>query len=63
MTHEELNGLYELYALGVLDSDEKDEIDAHLARECAECSAQLRRAVAGEFIRCRATTNPAAASR
>lgn len=45
MTHEQLDGLYELYALGVLDAEEKDEIDAHLARQCRECSAQLRRAV------------------
>jgi anti-sigma-K factor RskA len=45
MTHDELDGLYELYALGVLDAEEKDEIDEHLARECRECTAQLRRAV------------------
>jgi len=45
MTHEELDGLYELYALGVLDAEEKDEIDEHLARECQECTTQLRRAV------------------
>src|SRR5579871_6295044 len=45
MTHEELNELYELYALGLLDPGEKEEIDEHLARGCPECNAGVRRAL------------------
>ncbi len=45
MTHEELRDLYELYLLGVLEQDEKTEIDGHLSRGCAECSAGVRSAM------------------
>jgi hypothetical protein len=45
MTHEELSEIYELYALGVLASDEKSEIDEHLARGCPECSGGVRQAI------------------
>ena len=45
MTHEEMNEMYELYSLGVLDGDERDEIDEHLARGCPECSRAVKRAV------------------
>src|SRR5579864_7384685 len=41
MTCNELQDAYELYALGVLDGDEKAEIDAHLARGCEECRKGL----------------------
>ena len=45
MTHEELSEMYELYALGVLTADEKDEIDEHLGRGCTECSVGIHRAL------------------
>jgi hypothetical protein len=45
MTHEELREVYELYALGVLASDERIEIDEHLARGCPECGDGVRRAI------------------
>jgi hypothetical protein len=45
MTHDELNELYELYALGVLDPEDRAEIDEHLAQKCPECKAGIRRAV------------------
>lgn len=46
MTHEEMSGMYELYALGVLEPGEREEIESHLARECPECRAELRKAMA-----------------
>ena len=46
MTHEEMSGMYELYALGVLEAEEREEIESHLARECPECRAELRKAMA-----------------
>jgi anti-sigma-K factor RskA len=41
MTCNELQDAYELYALGVLDGEEKAEIDAHLARGCEDCRKGL----------------------
>ncbi|MGA3188808.1 MAG: anti-sigma factor [Bryobacteraceae bacterium] len=37
---------FELYALGVLDPEEKAEIDAHLRTGCAACEASLKNALA-----------------
>ena len=37
MKCEELNEMFELYALGALEGAEKDEIDAHLGRGCQAC--------------------------
>ena len=37
MTCEELREMFELYALGLLEGAEKDEIEAHLARGCGTC--------------------------
>lgn len=45
MTHEELGELYELYALGVLESEEAAEVERHLARNCPECQTGVRRAL------------------
>ena len=45
MTHDEMREIYELYALGILESAEREEIDAHLARSCPECAAGVRRAL------------------
>jgi anti-sigma-K factor RskA len=44
MNCEELQDLYELYALGVLEEEERIEIEAHLARECPTCTAGVKRA-------------------
>jgi anti-sigma-K factor RskA/putative zinc finger protein len=45
MTCQELHDLFELYALGVLDAEERAEIDAHLARGCEICGAALSNAL------------------
>jgi hypothetical protein len=41
MTCHELQDAYELHALGVLEGEEKAEIDAHLARGCETCGKGL----------------------
>ena len=46
---EQLAPLYEEYALGVLEGEERAELDAHLARTCPTCTpgvAQARWVVA-----------------
>ena len=45
MTCDELRDVYELYALGVLEQAERDELDEHLRRGCPACSAGLKRAL------------------
>jgi anti-sigma-K factor RskA len=42
---EELRDLYELYALGVLEPEERAEIAAHLARGCQNCERGVNRAL------------------
>jgi len=44
MTHEELRDFYELYAWGVADAAERDEIRDHLNRGCEVCMAEVKRA-------------------
>ena len=44
MTHEELQGEYELYALGVAEEPARGEIRAHLDRKCEVCMAEMKRA-------------------
>ncbi len=46
MTHEEMRELYELYALGVLEPEEKAEMEEHLARNCPVCKAGVQRGLA-----------------
>ena len=46
MTCEDLRDSYELYALGLLDGEEKREIDLHLGRNCAACRKYLKEALA-----------------
>src|SRR5438552_9627256 len=46
MTCEDLRDSYELYALGILDGEEKREIDEHLGRNCADCQKHLKNALA-----------------
>jgi hypothetical protein len=41
---------FELYALGVLEPEEKAEIDAHLRTGCATCEAALKEALAMNAI-------------
>jgi anti-sigma-K factor RskA len=43
-TCEELAEFFELYALGVLERGEKEQVDQHLARRCQTCTANLARA-------------------
>jgi anti-sigma-K factor RskA len=40
----QLHELYEPYALGALDADERAELEAHLARQCPTCTAEVERA-------------------
>ena len=44
MTHEELQGEYELYAMGIAEDPEREEIRAHLERGCEVCMAEMKRA-------------------
>ena len=44
MNHTELLEHYELYALGLAENPERDEIRAHLDRQCEVCIAELKRA-------------------
>ncbi len=46
MNCRELAEDYELYALGVLDEPDRGELQAHLARNCEVCTAEVRRAAA-----------------
>jgi anti-sigma-K factor RskA len=46
MSCEELQEMFELYALGLLETEERDEIDEHLARGCADCRRNLNAALA-----------------
>ena len=44
MNCEQLNPLYEEYALGVLEGEERTEMEAHLARACDKCVPGVARA-------------------
>ena len=44
MDCEQLAPLYEEYALGVLEGDERAELEAHLARACPQCTPGIARA-------------------
>jgi anti-sigma-K factor RskA len=44
MTCEQLSALYEEYALGVLEGEERAELEAHLARGCPSCASGVARA-------------------
>jgi hypothetical protein len=46
MTCEELKDLFELYALGQLEGQERDEAEAHLSRACPACRQSLNHALA-----------------
>jgi len=46
MSCEELQDLFELYSLALLEGDEKSEIEAHLARGCGSCQKRLKDALA-----------------
>jgi len=45
MTHADMDGLYELYALGALEPELANEIDQHFVASCAYCSQQVASAV------------------
>lgn len=44
MDCEQLTPLYEEYALGILEGDERAEIEAHLARACPRCTLGVAKA-------------------
>jgi hypothetical protein len=44
VTHEELQGEYELYAMGVAEEPARGEIREHLERRCEVCMAEIQRA-------------------
>ena len=46
MTCEELKDAFELYSLGLLEGEEKSEVEAHLARGCVSCEKSLKDALA-----------------
>ena len=46
MTCEELRGEYGAWALGIAEDPARSEIAAHLARECPDCVAGVRSAMA-----------------
>ncbi len=46
MNCEAMNDMFELYTLGLLDGAEKAELEAHLERNCPQCSANLKSALA-----------------
>ncbi|HEY1760898.1 MAG TPA: anti-sigma factor [Bryobacteraceae bacterium] len=46
MSCEELEDMFELYSLALLEGDEKSEVEAHLARGCETCQRHLRDALA-----------------
>ena len=62
---EHLAPLYDEYALGVLDGEERAELEAHLARECPQCVpgvAEARRRIA-QLALAAPEANPPAALR
>jgi hypothetical protein len=46
MTCEESKDMFELYALGLLEDREKDQVEEHLARGCPACHSSLADALA-----------------
>ena len=44
MSHEELRDHYELYAIGLADEPERNEIREHLGRGCEVCMTEMKRA-------------------
>jgi len=63
VTHEEMHELYELYALGVLEGEERSEIAQHVATGCGVCQTGVQRAAAQNVAVLAALTPDAAASR
>jgi anti-sigma-K factor RskA len=63
VTHEEMSELYELYALGVLEGEERAEIGEHLGAGCDVCRAGLQRAAMQNVAILAALTPEAAPSR
>jgi anti-sigma-K factor RskA len=46
MSCDELKDSYELYSMGLLEGEEKDEMDAHVSRGCENCGKGLNQALA-----------------
>jgi anti-sigma-K factor RskA len=45
MNCEELKELFELYSLGLLEGEERKEVEAHLERNCSTCRQSLKNAI------------------
>ncbi len=45
MTHEEMDALYDLYALGVLEFEAATQIDSHVVDQCEYCLGRIRESV------------------
>lgn len=63
MSCDELKEVYELYALGLLEGEEKSEAAAHLARGCETCRKSLRDALGLNAVLMAAAVPDAAPSR
>jgi anti-sigma-K factor RskA len=50
MRCEEMSDLYELYALGVLDAQEKETLEEHLGRDCENCMREIKRALENNAV-------------
>jgi hypothetical protein len=46
MSCEELQDMFEIYSLALLEGEEKSEVEAHLARGCETCQKRLKDALA-----------------
>ena len=46
MNHQELSELYELYALGLLEPEERIELERHLAEDCVQCRDGVKKGLA-----------------
>jgi anti-sigma-K factor RskA len=46
MNHSEMDELYDLYLMGVLESEQAAEIASHLDRNCEHCTSQIEKAQA-----------------
>jgi hypothetical protein len=63
MTCEELQDMFELYSLALLEGEEKSEVEAHLARGCETCQKRLKDALAVNAVILAAVPQTAPAAR
>ena len=63
MSCEELQDVFELYSLALLEDEERSEVEAHLARGCETCSKRLKEALAVNAVILASTPQMAAPAR